>query len=239
MAFEAVLQQGRATSRKWRRTTWTVSVLLHGAAISVGIAYSLWRVDELPLPTVSVTLTSGMPPPPPPPPAARKRSTSTPKTRPTQPATLVQPKEQPKAPKPQPEPEKEDSNEAGGVEGGVKGGVAGGVVGGVLGAPAPSGPRLVSPQVGRQQLLIDPNDERYRVNLPPPLARSGMRFFAIVRMCVSAEGAVTEARVLRGANPAIDSQIPTVFARWRYRPYTLDGRPTPFCYQLRYEISSR
>jgi len=50
---------------------------------------------------------------------------------------------------------------------------------------------------------------------------------------------VTEVRILRGADPAIDPQIPTVLRRWKYRPYTIDGKPTPFCYMLRYEISAR
>jgi protein TonB len=242
MAFEAILQQRAPASARWRRITLTVSLALHGAAVAAGIAYSLWRVEELPLPTVAVTLTSGLPPPPPPP-AARKRSTSTPKTKPTptQPTTIVQPQERPiEKPKDEPKEPDDDSGQVGGVVGGVKGGVQGGIVGGVVGAPASNaGPRMVSPQVARGQLLIDPNDERYRVSLPPPLARAGMRFFAILRVCVGADGAVTGVRILRGADPAIDPQIPTVLGRWRYRPFTVDGRPTPFCYMLRYEITSR
>jgi protein TonB len=243
MAFESVLSRERRRPQRWRRAALLASLVIHGGVLAVGVVYSFWRVEDLPLPSVSVTLAAGPPPPPPPPPAAR-RSSSTPKTRPSQPKpeTLVQPDQRPKEPpKPQEETKEEDGAEVGGVEGGVKGGVQGGVVGGVLGAPLPkdTGPRMISPQIAKGQLLIDPNDERYRVSLPPALARAGMRFAALLRLCVSAQGTVTEVRILRGADPAIDPQIPTVLGRWRYRPYQIDGRPVPFCYLLRYEISSR
>jgi protein TonB len=253
LAFEAILEANSAGSRgaaerrpaRWRRAMLTASLLAHLAALAIALAYSFWQVDELPMPAVSVTLAGSAPPPPPPPPPARRQSSSKPKTKPTQPKpdTLIQPRETPKeTPKPQDEPEKdEEGAEKGGVEGGVKGGVEGGVVGGVLGAPLvrDPGPRLVAPQVARALLLIDPNDERYRVSLPPALERAGATLSAIVRVCVSAQGAVTEVRIVRGAGPAVDAQIPSVLGRWRYRALLLDGKPTPFCYPLRYEISAR
>jgi protein TonB len=247
MAFEAVLGAERLAPSGARRVTITVSLLLHAVALAVGVAYSFWHVDELPLPTVAVSLAGGAPPPPPPPPPARHHASTTPnKTRPTEvrPKTeLVQPTERPKeTPKPSASDDQDssDDDKEGGEEGGVEGGVKGGVVGGVVGAPPVNqGPKMLPPQVGGKQLLIDPNSDPYKVGLPPPLARGGMSFFAILRICVSTEGTVTDVKVLRGADPAIDPQIPTVLRRWRYRPYTLDGRPVPFCYMLRYEISAR
>jgi len=239
MAFEAILDQARggaaARPSRRRRITLTVSLAAHVAALLVGIAWSFWQVDELPLPHVTVTL-AGAPPPPPPPPPSHSGAKSKPKVKPTPKVeALVQPQERPKE---QPKPEKED--EGSGVEGGVKGGVQGGVVGGVVGAPVQNnGPRMLTPQLGKGLLLIDPNEEQYRVKLPPALERSGVTLFAIVRVCVSAQGAVTDVRVLKGAGPAIDPQIPSVLGRWRYRPFTLNGQPTPFCYPLRYEISAR
>ena len=242
MAFEAILDQARGTAAARptgrRRIMLTVSLAVHVAALLVGIAWSFWQVDELPLPHVSVTL-AGAPPPPPPPPAHSGAKTK-PKLKPTPKIeALVQPQEHPKE-QPKPEKQEEEGAQAGGVEGGVKGGVQGGVVGGVVGASLQnSGPHMVTPQIGKGLLLIDPNEEQYRVKLPPALERSGVTLFAIVRVCVSAQGAVTEVRVLKGAGPAIDPQIPSVLARWRYRPFTLNGQPTPFCYPLRYEISAR
>ncbi|SRR6266498_1603637 len=237
MAFEAILDQARGSAAagptRRRRITLTVSLAVHAAALLVGIAWSFWQVDELPLPHVSVTL-AGAPPPPPPPPSAQSGAKTKPKVKPTPKVeALVQPQEHPK-------PEKQQEEEGSGVEGGVKGGVQGGVVGGVVGAPVQNtGPRMLTPQLGKGLLLIDPNEEQYRVKLPPALERSGVSLYAIVRVCVSAQGAVTDVRVLKGAGPAIDPQIPSVLGRWRYRPFTLNGQPTPFCYPLRYEISAR
>jgi len=244
MAFEAILDQARGTASarpsRRRRIMLTVSLGVHVAALMVGIAWSFWQVDELPLPQVVVTLAGSPPPPPPPPPAAHGGAKTKPKVKPTpKPETLVQPQEHPKE---QPKEEKQDEEGAqpGGVEGGVKGGVQGGVVGGVVGAPLQNaGPRMLTPQIGKGLLLIDPNEEQYRVKLPPALERSGVTLYAILRVCVSAQGAVTDVRILKGAGPAIDPQIPSVLRRWRYRPFTLNGQPTPFCYPLRYEISAR
>jgi periplasmic protein TonB len=248
MAFEALLAHTRddhgRRPRRWRRAMLTFSLLVHGAALAIALAYSFWQVDELPLPAVAVTL-AGAPPPPPPPPAAAHRhaSATRPKVKPQpRPETLVQPQERPQeTPKPKPDESEEDGAQEGGVAGGVKGGVQGGVVGGVVGA-APvkdAGPRLLTPQIAKGLLLIDPSEERYRVKLPPALERAGATVSAILRVCVSAAGAVTEVRILKGAGPAIDPQIPSVIGRWRYRPLLIDGRPTPFCYPLRYEVTSR
>lgn len=244
MAFEAILDQARGAPTvrptRRRRIMLTVSLSAHAAALMVGVAWSFWQVDELPLPQVAVTLAGAPPPPPPPPPAAHSGAKTKPKVKPTPKVeALVQPQEHPKE-QPKQEKEEEESAQAGGVEGGVKGGVQGGVVGGVLGAPVQNtGPRMLAPQIGKGLLLIDPNEEQYRVKLPPALQRSGTVLTAVVRVCVSASGTVTDVKILRGAGPAIDPQIPSVLARWRYRPFTLNGQPTPFCYPLRYEISQR
>jgi periplasmic protein TonB len=249
MAFEAILQQQQAKPKRWRRTTLIGSVALHAVVLSAALVHSVWQVEEMPMPSLQVTLTAAVPPPPPPPPpAARKASDSRPKTRPVEPKhELVVPKDAPKEqPKPEAQAEGADNGEANGQVGGQVGGVSGGVVGGVLGAPPPpppppkpTGPKIVSASVGRGQLLIDPNAERYRVKLPLALARSGETYTAMLRLCVSAEGGVTSVQVLKGAGAALDGQFPSVMGRWRYRPLIVDGVPTPFCYLLRYEVSGR
>jgi len=240
MAFEAILGDTRPASGRWRRVTVGVSIAAHAVALAIGVAYSFWTIEDLPMPAVAVTLVGGAPPPPPPPPPAKRHSTTKVKHV-EKPRTLVQPDPHPKeTPKEKPEQDDDDGKDDG-QEGGVKGGVAGGVVGGVVGAPVPkdTGPKMVSPQIARQQLLIDPNAEAYKVTLPPPLVRTGMTFSAVVRICVSAQGTVSEVKLLRGADPAIDPQIPAVLGRWRYRPYTIDGHPVPFCYTIRYDVSAR
>jgi protein TonB len=252
MAFEAILQQQQAKPQRWRRATLIASVVLHVVALAGALVHSVWQVEEMPMPSLQVTLTAAVPPPPPPPPPAARKSASEsrPKSRPVEPKPqeLVVPKDTPKE-QPKPEAEAEgatDNGEANGQVGGQVGGVSGGVVGGVLGAPPPpppppkpSGPKLVSASVGRGQLLIDPNAERYRVKLPLALARSGDTYTALLRLCVSAEGGVTSVQVLKGAGAALDGQFPSVMGRWRYRPLMVDGVATPFCYLLRYEVSGR
>jgi TonB family protein len=89
------------------------------------------------------------------------------------------------------------------------------------------------------QLAINPNVDPYVVKVPPMLAQEGATFNAIVRLCVSAEGNVTSVQIQRGAGPAIDSQIPSVMGRWRYRPLIRDGQPVPFCYAVNYQVSAR
>src|SRR6188768_3940051 len=100
MAFEAILQQQDAKPKRWQRVTLTVSVVLHVLALGAALVHSVWQVEEMPMPSLQVSLTAAVPPPPPPPPpAARKAATeSKPKTRPVEPKTqeLVVPKETPK-----------------------------------------------------------------------------------------------------------------------------------------------
>src|SRR4051812_26227084 len=221
MAFEAILQQQQATPKRWRRVTFIVSVAVHVVALGAALVHSVWRVEEMPMPSLQVTLTAALPPPPPPPPpAAHKAATeSRPKAHPSEPKPqeLVVPKDTPKE-QPKPEAQAEsatDQGETNGQVGGQLGGVPGGVAGGVLGAPPPpppppkpTGPKLVSASVGRGQLLIDPNAERYRVKLPLVLARSGDTYTALLRLCVSAEGGVTSVQVLKGAGAALDANSP-------------------------------
>jgi protein TonB len=220
--------------------------VLHAGALLAGIAHSVWQVDEMPMPSLQVTLTAAPPPPPPPPPPAAKKSAENRPKRPVEPKPdeLVVPKETPKeAAKPEPQ-EAAEAEQENGQPGGVVGGVAGGVIGGVVGSPAPpppqpTGPKLVSAKIARGQLLIDPNAEPYRVKLPQALARSGETYVAMLHVCVSAQGAVTRVQLMKGAGPAIDSQFPAVIGRWRYRPLLTDGVPTPFCFPLRYEVTGR
>jgi eukaryotic-like serine/threonine-protein kinase len=103
--------------------------------------------------------------------------------------------------------------------------------------PAPAGPRVLPSKIGHGLLRINPNSDAYRVRPPGALDRSGQAFKATVKICVDANGGVSNVSVLRSAGPAIDSQIPAVLSRWRYRPFLEAGRPTPFCYTLAYEIS--
>ena len=247
MAFEGILSQPAAAPRSWRRVTIAGSLLAHVAALLVGAVYSLWQLDEMPLPAIEVTLTDSAPPPPPPPPPARKPRVHKAKTftKPPEPEpnALIQPEESPKDQPKEEKEEEEDEGAVGGVVGGVRGGVVGGVLGGTPRPPPPpakkKGPEMVSARIARGRLLINPSDPRYRVDLPAPLARTGEVYTALLLVCVSSRGSVTGVRVLRSAGPALDPQFPRVLGRWRYKPLLRNGRPTAFCYRLRYRVAGR
>jgi hypothetical protein len=119
--------------------------------------------------------------------------------------------------------------------------VVGGVVGGVLPPPPPkdTGPKILPPQIAKGLLLIDPTAEPYRVKVPRTMESLTFSFVARLRICVSEQGTVTQVQVLKGADPAIDPQFPTVIGRWRYRPYTVDGRAVNWCTLLDYQFSQR
>jgi protein TonB len=253
MAFEAILQQ-QATPKRWRHATLFASLAVHVVVLSAGVLHSLWQVEEMPMPSLQVRLTRAVPPPPPPPPpppaARQSASESRPRTRPVEAKSqeVLVPKDRPKEQSKTLAVEEGafDRGESDSQVGGQAAGVPRGVLGGVVGAspppppPAkPNGPKIVSATIGRGQLLIDPNAERYRVKLPLALARSGETYTAMLRLCVSAEGGVTSVQVLKGAGAALDGQFPSVMGRWRYRPLLADGVATPFCYLLRYEVSGR
>jgi protein TonB len=242
MAFEAILALPDAKPRRWRRGTLAASLVLHLGALAVGLVHSLWQVDEMALPAIQVTLTEAPPPPPPPPPPAGAKKPSTkPKTKIATKTELVQPKETPKE---EPKPEEHDEAEDNGQAGGEKGGVVGGVVGGVLGAPPPpppksTGPEMISDSEGYHQMVSDPRVPPYCCVKIPRALEHFDSFVATLRVCVGTDGQVRDVRILSGAGPAIDSQIPTYVRRWRYRPLVRGGQPTDFCYQTKYEISMR
>src|SRR5688572_15656996 len=166
MAFEAILSQQQAAPSRWRRITLTFSVLLHGVALAVGVAHSIWQVEEMPMPAIEVTLSVAPPPPPPPPPP--KRSSSKPKTKPTEvkPKAIVAPTETPKAAEPEESAEEESEEDEEGEDGGQEGGVVGGVVGGIVGGVAPpppksTGPKILSQGAGHKLLAINPKVRPY------------------------------------------------------------------------------
>ncbi len=103
-------------------------------------------------------------------------------------------------------------------------------------AVRPEGPRQLSSRIGHERLLSNPKADANRLRLPPGLERSGTRFSATLKMCVSPLGKVASVTVLRSAGSALDQQLTGILSRWRYRPLLEGGRAVPFCYVLNYEI---
>ncbi len=234
MTFDTYLLAGAQRSAERRRMPLGLSLLLHGGLLVLGVLYSAMQVEELAAPSLPVIFAPPPAGPPPGPPPARAAARKVvPRVRP-RPTALVQPT--PNAVAPPEAPAESAEAEPEGQPGGVAGGIPGGQGEGPGGPSEPG--TFVSPTVARGQLAIDPQADRYRVKLPPVLARSGTSLWALVRLCVSREGSVTSVKILIGADPLLDPTIVSVLSTWRYRPYTVDGRSVPFCSNLRYGIST-
>jgi protein TonB len=234
MAFENFINQDKKTpATTWRRVTYMFSLGLHAALLIVGAVYSFWHVEELSPPSVSVTFLAGAPPPPPPPPPPKRKKTETKIVKPTEivqpkPNQIVQPKEKP------PEPEEEDD----GVEGGVEGGVAGGTVGGEVGSTG-NGPVMLPPNIGTGQRLTELRaGDPLTPALPPQLNRAGMTLWGLFKVCVSAQGTVSGVTIMKGADPLVDNEWIGKIKQWKYKPYTVSGRPVPFCSPVRVQVTA-
>jgi TonB family protein len=234
MTFDTFLTAGLQAKAERRRTPFGLSLALHGGALALAILYSVWRVEEVTAPPqVPTLITFARPPGGPPPAAPRAARRNPPRVRP-RPAALVQPTPQPVAPIE--EPSAVTEGPASDTEAGPPGGGGGGAGEGAGDGDGPP-TRFVPPNVARGQLAIDPQADPYRVKLPPVLARARMSLWALVRICVDRDGRVASVQIVKGADPALDPSIVAVLSTWRYRPYTLDGRPIPFCTNVRYEIN--
>ncbi|RYZ08215.1 MAG: serine/threonine protein kinase [Myxococcales bacterium] len=104
---------------------------------------------------------------------------------------------------------------------------------------APTGPRSISSKLAHRQLLTNPSSEAARIQVPELLRRTQQRFGATVNLCVDAGGRVTQVSIVRSAGPALDPQITRALSNWRYRPLMEDGKATPFCYVLNYQLDAR
>jgi hypothetical protein len=233
MSFETFLTDEQTRPTKGRRFTHAMSLLLHGGALGLALAVSYWHVEELAAPEIPLVIATGpMVPPPPakgrPEPPRNRRPPTVAKPRPRE---ILQPIEEPL-------PEEEDGppGDRKGEQPGQPGGHEGGD-GPPAPAPAPQG-IFVPPVVARGRLAIDPNDDRYAARLPAAMARVGASLWALLKVCVRPDGVVSEVKLIRGADPSVDPLIIAAIQRWRYHPYTVDGRPVPFCTNLRYEIST-
>ncbi|MFO0735836.1 MAG: hypothetical protein U0270_08150 [Labilithrix sp.] len=215
------------------RTIFITSIVLHaGAAVGL-LIWSVFHVEELPPPEVTLTFFNAPPPPPPPPPPAGnsqkkstpKKTTIVPKI--PNPNSLKEPKKVEKD-----EPKEESHGEPGGVPGGVAGGVAGGAVGGVVGGtptaapppppPAPAPPKMVPSFVFDKERLTAPDphlSDDYKNKHPKTTAQSRYR------ICVGQDGRVTEISTLQPLGGTEDDNvIRQIRGGWTWKP-----QPLPIC----------
>jgi outer membrane biosynthesis protein TonB len=60
-------------------------------------------------------------------------------------------------------------------------------------------------------------------------------------VCITAEGSISTVSQLRSTGfPAYDAKIQnTIRKDWRFRPFVINGRPTPVCTALRFIYSQK
>jgi hypothetical protein len=69
----------------------------------------------------------------------------------------------------------------------------------------------------------------------PSLADQGVRARPDldVKVCVSSQGSVSDAVIVGGRSDRSAETLRSAILGWRYRPFTVDGTPTPFCHLMR------
>ncbi|MBC7976583.1 MAG: hypothetical protein H7138_16540 [Myxococcales bacterium] len=108
--------------------------------------------------------------------------------------------------------------------------------------PPPTAPQVVAPSA------LDANRIAGQRNILPDeitmtaIGRSGNTTLASsYKVCVTAEGAVSSVSQLKSTGfPAYDAKIQATLRReWRYRPYLIQGKPTPVCTAFRFMYAQK
>ena len=97
---------------------------------------------------------------------------------------------------------------------------------------------MLPPIIGTGKRTTDIEDPRFRPTLPQALARPGTTVWGLYKIWVSAEGKVTDVKIIRVADPLVDPDWISKIRLWEYRPYSIDGRNVPFCHATRIQVSS-
>jgi periplasmic protein TonB len=187
-----------------------------------------------PAPSPPPPTASPAPPTPPPPPPTRLAKLAIPP--PPLPMKIVpiqkvrkETRVQEKAP-----PDEEDPEE--GNPSGDEGGEVGGVVDGDWAAPPPPPPphpvaqvvppRALEPQRISGTLAIAPDDATRAA-----IARDGKtRVIAMVKLCLGADGTPSSTTPIKSSGyPAYDQRFQDAMRTWRFRPFTVNGKPTAVC----------
>jgi protein TonB len=212
-------------------------IVVYAAVLVTAWVKGIWDIEQLERPKNSMDLAIAAPPPPPPPPpkgGAKPRDTQiVPKK--IRVKDMVQPVkiEQKETPAPV------EAGDPNGVEGGVEGGVVGGDLNGVAAAPPPPPP---PPPPAPPQNVAPAALDALRIagekNIVPDdvtkteISRSGKdRLVGSYKLCLTAEGNIGQVSQLKSTGfPSYDSKITgTIRSEWRYRPFTVNGKPTPVC----------
>jgi TonB-like protein len=100
-------------------------------------------------------------------------------------------------------------------------------------APPPAAPKAPStPVVPYGSFIASHKIAGDEPHLPPALRSSLAESQALARVCIAADGNVQETRVMRSPSAAADDAIRSALRGWKFRPFILQGKPSPLCFDL-------
>jgi len=232
---------------KWAVPLLSAMLLFHVVLFLTMWVKTIWDIEQLDRPKNTVDLAIAPPPPPPPPPpkgGVKPQDVQiTPKK--VRVRDIVQPVKIEKQ-EVAPPIEAGDPN---GVEGGVEGGVAGGDLNGVVAAPPPpppppppAPPQNVAPtaldalRIGGEKNIV-PDDVT-----KTEISRSGKdKLIGSYKLCITVDGSISSVVQLKSTGfPSYDNKITsTIRGEWRYRPFMVNGKPTPVCTAVTFIYSQK
>jgi len=233
--------------RAWAAPLLLGAILFHAVLFMTMWVKTIWDIEQLDRPKSGMDLAIAPPPPPPPPPpkgGVKPHDVQiTPKK--IKVRDIIQPvkieKQEVVAPI--------ETGDVNGVEGGVDTGVVGGDLAGAVAAPPPpppppppAPPQNVAPQA------LDANRISGEKNIVPEdhtkteISRSNKdKLVGSFKLCITAEGNINTVSKLKSTGfPAYDDKIiTTIRGEWRYRPFTVNGKPTPVCTAVTFIYSQK
>jgi len=251
--FEDLIEKPRP--KRWKTAVIVGSALIHAAALGGVAVAAMWKIDKLDLASAAdITFQAPLPPgESAPPPAARlavaKATTKPPKVKPPVPVqpTVVKDPVQVTATGAATTDDPDAVNDGPGGDGNDPD--ADPLSTGRCLTPPCSGietdrepppvvertevkkPPIVPPNVAKG-LRVSGNDQIF----PPELVRVDMlhqgkdKVQATVQICVGADGTVDQVRLMKATGFAsYDDKLVGEMRAWRYKPYLVDGRPSPMC----------
>jgi protein TonB len=236
--FEDSLIESGGRLKTHRGATSFVAFLIQVGIIGVMVLIPLIFTEALPKAQLMTSLVAPPPPPPPPPPAAapvhvvKQIQTDIVNGQLRTPTKIPQ-KVQMIDKEEAPEPVMGTGGVVGGVVGGVPGGQMGGVIGGIVNSTPVAVPKIAVPQRIRVSsgvstgLLIRKVQPAY-----PPLARQArIQGTVILQAQISKDGNVENLQLVSG-HPMLAPAAIEAVKQWKYKPYLLNGEPTPVDTQI-------
>lgn len=230
----------------WAAPVMAAAILVTATPIVGAWAKSVWTIEALTPPNAVIELRAfAVPSPPPPPPGGGKPKAAAKPERAKRLRTpdVVQPPQDVVAPQAQ---SAETTDDAGLGDDGQHLGDSDGEIGGTIGgtgdsiaAPVvapPAAPANVVPTALEQQRIAG-NRQILPDNLTKQeIARSGRNeLIGVYKVCITEAGSIANVVQLKSTGfPAYDLQIQREISDWRYRPFLVNGRPTPVCTAVRF-----